>query len=567
MTTALRNSEVASAVVNELAGHGVSDAIVSPGSRNTPLLLALAHSNIRVHVITDERAASFFGLGLAKAQRRPVVLNCTSGSAGANYTAAMAEACYAGVPLIAVTADRPAQLQGCGAPQTMNQKELFGHFAVSAIHLEASVCDEEGKMAAGATRELFEGLRAHIGPAHLNVAFQEPLWSPETPSKNPTASVTEPPVHLTGTDRVPAQIFENERGVFLCGPETVFDAGSRDRLARVAKRLGWPILAEAASGVRYGVEHESVICSYEALIRGGHLDALIPDTIIRLGRTSTAKPVAQWLAKFARDKLVLINPNATPQDPDKLAAAHYRADIETLCSVAETAVVARENQDWYRRWIALNAMASSAMRPVVENNWWEGYVAHHLVQRMPAGGVLHVASSMPIRDLDAFCPNMGRHIRVFANRGLNGIDGTLATAAGEATAHANRPIAVLIGDLAFLYDASSLPLLSSQHATVVVVDNGGGGIFEFLPISGHPTEFERLFLTPPREDVERIARAYGARVHIADSTQTLSDALASSLETKGLDVIVAKVDRKANVQLHRDAWSRASAMGRLGHDT
>lgn len=562
--TARANAEAAAEIVRALVDGGVRAAVMSPGSRNTPLVLALAaHPAIALWPALDERAAAFFALGLARASGRPVALACTSGSAGAHWLPAVVEAAHSAVPLVLLTADRPPELHGCGAPQTVAQERLFGDFVGFARALPPPRPGGDPRFVRAVVADaVSRALGPPMGPVHLDVPFREPLWLPGVEA---AAGPSGPPTVHHRAPRAPgraavaaarARIAEARRGVIVCGPDAAPDARAARAIADLGARLGWPVLAEAASGVRFG--DGPVVATYDALLRGP-LGALEPDCVLRFGLSATSKPLARWLSRVGGGRTLLVDPGGRRHDPDRVADALFEADPGAF---AEALDGPRADAAWTARWLGAEEVARHALRAACADGFWSGAVAAALVDALPADGALHAGNSMPVRDVDAFAlPRRGRALRVLVSRGANGIDGTIATAAGEALARAPRPMALMLGDLAAVHDAGGL-LLAGQlfrrdppaPLAVVVLDNGGGGIFEHLPIAAHPTQFERLFLTPQAVDLGALCAAAGVGYRAVDDRGALDAALGAALGRPGLTLIHARVDRTLDLDRHRAAW-------------
>ena len=514
------------------------DVVMSPGSRNTPLVLAAwARADLRLHVVLDERAAAFMALGLARQSGRPVALLCTSGSAGAHYLPALCEADQSRIPLIAITADRPPELHACGAPQTMAQAGLFG----CHVRHERTLFDltEAGWRHAG----LVAADRAVVtpaGPVHLNVALREPLWSPGCELPAPEASL---PAHL-GASRLAQDALQSladrlsnvPRGVLFCGARQGDGDVSAAAMA-LARATGWPLLAAATSGVRFGPHLEAgrVIGAFDAIIEAELLPP--PDVAVQLGAAPLNKSTLCWLS--AAGHVLRIDPAGARRDPLLAGGSLVVADAAaTLAGLADLVVGAASG--WRQAWLAAEDAAQDAIDSAAEPLLEVG-VARAVAGALPAGTPLLVAASMPSRDLNAFARPRALGPEVFGNRGLNGIDGLVATAAGHAL-EAGRAT-LLCGDLALLHDVGGLlaAVTSRARLDLVVVDNGGGGIFGELPIHAHPTAFEPCFLTPQAASIPALCRGAGAAVHVLKSTRELAQLLMS--EASGVRVLVVPVDR------------------------
>ena len=582
--TAAANARFASRLVQALLRGGAREAVISPGSRNTPLALALlAAPGLRAHVVLDERVAGFVALGLAKASGRPVLLSCTSGSAGAHYLPALVEARALRLPLVALTANRPAELWDNGAPQTIEQRGLFGEQVGWTRQLAAPTPTPTPNEAAWLRRLVAQAL-ACAGPVHFDLAFREPLWAPgcEPRVAAAPAPAPRPPARLELA--APPALLSARRGLIVVGPEAAAPADEEDftrEVLALGGALGWPVLADPLARVRWS---GAAIGAADTLLRDPELAArLRPDAVLRFGRVPTSKPVQRLLAEVP---CLLVDRHGDWHDPSlgaeqllvgeasALAAALREVSAERSGSAAARADSA--GADFAASWRAADRAARAALGEACRAEpgllpsaadaalsagaSWAGAAVAAVVDASPAGGALHVASSMPIRDLDAFGGAEAAALRVSGNRGANGIDGTLATACGVALARA-QPVTVLCGDLAFLHDASGLLAARGLGVTltIVVLDNGGGGIFHYLPIEAHPA-FERLFLTPQPAELEPLAAAAGAAyLRLADLSELRA---ALSTPAQGVRVLHLSYERERDLACHAQAYAAAAAAGR-----
>jgi 2-succinyl-5-enolpyruvyl-6-hydroxy-3-cyclohexene-1-carboxylate synthase len=583
------SSACARTLVDELCRAGLVQAVVAPGSRSAPLALALAQEKrIGLDVHLDERAAAFFALGAARASGRPVLVLCTSGTAAAHFHPAVLEAHHSRVPLIVCTADRPAELRATGAPQTMDQVRLYG----DAVRFFADVPADGDPAARAAWRPVAARVWAEAagppaGPVHLNVAFREPLV-PLLPDGGAPAQEEMEPGRADGRPWVVSQralsaglpageatelaerIRSAERGLVVAG------WGSPPEAREVAAGLRWPLLADAISGHRGG----GPVTTYDALLRvPGFAEGHRPDLVLRFGGPLTSKVAMAWLDASVPQILVdpdgaWLDPNRTAADrvpglPDGLWPEPGRTAADRVPGPPGRSAPFPDGGDgrpavveaWYDAWQRAEHVARQALDDFLDadDGPFEGRVARDVAAtcatsaRRPA---LVVASSMPVRDLEAFAGRVPD--RVFANRGVNGIDGLVSTVLGVA-AGSGVPAVGLLGDLAFLHDAGGLLGAAQRgvHAVFVVVDNGGGGIFSFLPPAALPSErFELLFGTPPDVDVAAVAAAYGVPAERVEQASDVGPALDSALVGGGgLRVLVVPTgDRTANVERHRRAW-------------
>lgn len=539
---AQRNATWAANLVAGFAANGVTDAIVSPGSRNTPLVLALdAAFGERTHVVVDERSAGFVALGLARASGRPVVLACTSGSAATHYYPAIVEAYYSRIPLIVVSADRPPELHHNGAGQTIEQERLFGRFVEWFADLGVPSGETEPRTWAHAAAHAVSKAR---GPVHLNVCFREPLWDAAVSYAPPSTPALQ--IHRSAAADVTFEMPALPRGVIVCGPRASSSPAFAAAVHALGARYGWPVLADAASGARGA---ESVAC-YDALLRASAFaDAMRPQLVVTFGQRPASKALNAWL-DAASATHILVSSDGAINDPAVVASQLVIADAVKFCEAQRGG---SPQASWSSAWAKAEAAARQALERTTNDGLWEGSIARVVGAALPPAALLHVASSMPVRDLESFA---SRVPHVVSNRGANGIDGTIASASGAALAW-NGPVVALMGDLAFQHDMGSLITARALNVelTLVVVDNGGGGIFDFLAIGASETRIrEKYFTTPQPIDVSAIATAAGWNVVRATSISELESALTGS----GQRVVHVVVPRERNVSRHRAAWAEVA---------
>ncbi|HLL84075.1 MAG TPA: 2-succinyl-5-enolpyruvyl-6-hydroxy-3-cyclohexene-1-carboxylic-acid synthase, partial [Longimicrobium sp.] len=502
MTPAVNvNQQWSRAAVEELVRGGVRHVVVCPGSRSTPLALAFAECpELRTWSVIDERSAAFFALGIAKESGAPVALLATSGTAGANFYPAVIEAAMSHVPLVVLTADRPLELQGWGAPQTMPQQNLYGGFArwFADLGVPEATSPSLQHLRATVARAVATSTRAPRGPVQLNAPFREPLAP--IPDGSPLEAL--PQLASSGRGSAPftrvvpparepdrevlsqlrARLEATERGVIVCGPRDAQD-GLRDAVLRLGRAYGYPVLAEAVSQVRYG--GDGTLALYDAILRHAPFaKAHRPELVLRVGGGLTPKGPAAWLDGSGAYQVQLSDQGGL-YDPQHAASLVVEGDAVRACEV-----LAGDHKARPSAWLSAFTEAERRARAGLEAAFakdpsiTEPRIAREVVSALPEGANLFVSSSMPIRDVDAFAPPTGRQLHVYANRGANGIDGIVSSALGVAAA-SGRPTVLLTGDLAFLHDVGGLLVArrSGVPLTVVVVNNDGGGIFSFLPIA------------------------------------------------------------------------------------
>lgn len=530
------NATACATLVDEWIRCGVRHAVVAPGSRSTPMAIALAERDeLALHVVHDERVAAFVALGLGL-DGVPAVLLCTSGTAAVNFHPAVVEAGLSDVPMIVATADRPPELRGIGSPQTIDQLELYGR-SVRWFH-DAQVPDEADP---AGWRPLAQRVfaTAETGPVHLNLPFREPLVGAASELPEPIGPPLPVPRAYAVNGPLDAE-YDRQRGVIVAGGRHGLDVAA---IAAFAERTGLPILAAPESGCR---SFDQSVTAFDSLLRHeAFADAHAPEIVVRFGRSPASKVLSQWLVKSGAPVLQVGGPGVI--DPERNVA--LRCTLDDLGSLHGAA-----GTPWLARWRHANERAETALAEALqEAPLSEPAVARTIAAALPDDVELVVASSMPVRDLEWFG---GAAARAHANRGANGIDGVISTALGRALS--GTPTVVLVGDIAFAHDSNALVALASRSADlrVVVIDNGGGGIFSFLPqaTSLSAERFEQLFGTPHGTDIEALVAAHGVSVQ----TITSVDQLVAAVQRSGPSVTRVVTDRADNVTLH-DLLNKAVA--------
>ncbi len=533
----------ASALVDELVRGGVAHACLSPGSRSTPLALALArHPGITLYVHLDERSSAFFALGLAKARQRPVVVACTSGTAAAELFPAVVEASQSRVPLVLLTADRPPHLRGTGANQTIDQVELYGGYARG--YLEPPVPRSGEDVSAwrdAGHRALVDMAVRPIGPVQVNCPFDEPLV-PEGNIVEVPDRIEPSPLEGRGSgpsdDDVARFVAEvsGRRGIVVAGA-----AGSEParRVGDLAARLGWPLLAEPTSGLRCTAPR--ALSAGQALIGDERwLARHQPEVVVQVGAAPTSRTIQRLVAEAQR--LVVLDDWHLDPDPLHAAALRVRSDPDALAGRARERV-GPAPADWLPIWEDADTRARRAIDGAMDG-WAEPFeprVARDLAAAIADGGLLVVGNSGPVRDLDlAMAPRDG--LRVLGNRGASGIDGLFSTTLGVA-ASGRGPTYGLLGDLSFLYDAGALLWSSTRGygAVLVILSNGGGEIFSRLPQWELP-EHRDLFLTPHGVDIGAVCAAAGAGHRLVERSDELVEAIGRAEEADGVQIIEVAID-------------------------
>ena len=568
-------------MVEELARCGVRRAVLSPGSRSAPLALALwREPAIEVSVLLDERSAGFFALGAAQATRTPTAVLCTSGSAAANLHPAVVEADEAAVPLIVLTADRPPELRGIGAGQTIDQLKLYGSAVRWFCELGTHDADDSGLLHFRSVAcRAFAAAHGEPrpGPVHLNVPWREPL----APSEEEGVVSATGGLALSGRDERPLttvvpptgepsdaliealgeRVRTHPRGVIVAGRQT--DAALAPALAALAAASGYPILPEPTSQVRLGShDRSSVIWSYDSIARVAPA-ALRPEAVLRFGDMPTSKSLREWIA--AEQPVQLVVAAHGWNEPGRIAGAMIRADPARVAErLAELLAEGRPPAgEWLDSWRNAGELAAGAIDAALDGIEEPNEPAIHaeLGRLFRDGDLVYTASSMPIRDQEAFMASGGADVLFLCNRGANGLDGLVSSGAGAAAA-TGRQTWILTGDLGLVHDAAGLTAAAeaTKPVRVVVINNEGGGIFEFLPYADLVSreEFEALLGTPSRVEPERLAAAHGLEYVRAENPADLGTG------SDGSCVIEIRTDRRRNVEIHREIAARvAEALQRL----
>ena len=552
-------------LVDEWIRLGVRHAVVAPGSRSTPLALALgARSDLEVHVFHDERSASFAALGIGIESSLPAILLCTSGTAAVQFHAAAVEAHHAEVPMLICTADRPPELQGVGAPQTIDQRNLYG--VASRIFVDAGIADD---MDIDTWRDLAQNCLESAcgespGPVQVNFPFREPLIGtigdlPSAANRDPLKRAVSATPSRAEVDVI-AKLLRGRRGVIIAGA----GCDSSGSVTQLARTLDWPLLADPRSGCRI-IESDSpvVIAAADTFLRSkATAKSLYPEVIVRLGQPPVSKVVNSWLHESGAQYIAI---SATPQliDPDRIVSGHVVGSISEWCSgLVDCLARGGDGQvgegEWLSSWQRTESVTQQSITDSLasEKDATEPAIARALSKSIPSGSRFVVSSSMPVRDIEWFAePRDG--LPIYVNRGASGIDGVVSTAVGVAIA-ARVPTFLLIGDIAMLHDSNGLIGLAKRYADVriVCIDNRGGGIFSFLPqaTSLNLDRFEQLFGTPHESNIELIARAHGVTSLKIESI----DDLIEQIDKPGPWVACISTNRAENVAVHDRLIAKAT---------
>jgi 2-succinyl-5-enolpyruvyl-6-hydroxy-3-cyclohexene-1-carboxylate synthase len=577
MNTANRNTIWSSIFVGELKKLGLDSVCIAPGSRSTPLAVAFAESGIKIYIHSDERSASYFALGLARASQKPVALLCTSGTAAANFFPAIVEANYSEVPLIVLTADRPAEMRESGANQTIDQLKIYGdhvRWFMDVPAPEANFPKHLLRYLQSLAARACETSQSPLpGAVHLNFQFRKPLEPIDVPADIPSwmndsllSALEAAPAQLSFSrprlaptaeqiNFLAEKISSSPKGIIVCGPRC--PAGDFPaRLTELATKLGYPILADSLSGLRF-VEHvnENIIGGYDTFLPTN----LRPQIILRFGDVPTSSALCDYLDSLDGVPQIHISEVKRWRD-DRFRVTHSMwCDplllIESLIQNLKTNV----DPNWLPAWRKFEEKVWDEVEALKTESNFEGGILSDVLDQLPAGNGLFVANSLPVRHLDQFAKPAKKSVRVFANRGASGIDGTLSSALGAA---AHFPGLVFVtGDTSFYHDMNGLLAIQrcGIRATIIVINNDGGGIFQRLPISNFEPPFTDLFVAPHGLTFEHAAKLYGID-YVRVERASLSSALKESLASEKSAIIEIPSDVTKFEQLRKDLLRRAKGI-------
>lgn len=563
------NFAFSEAMVAGLADAGLEAVCIAPGSRSTPLALAFdAHPGIECFIHLDERCASFFALGMAQASGRPVALVCTSGTAALEFHAAVVEAKMAGVPMLVLTADRPPELRHSGANQTIDQVKMYGDQVLWAV--DAALPEKDApevvlrnmRTLAARSYAVADGLRK--GPVHVNFPFRKPL-EPEAPysprfDQGQSSSIGRGVLVPTPeqVEELAAIVSAHERGWIVCGPWTGRPPCSLvDAIAELGRSTGYPVFADPLSGLRFGPHtgRSSIIGSYESFLQHGtRFDA--PEVVIRFGAMPTSKYLSEYLARNWQIYQVHVRSDGVWADDSHRVSCYLQVDEAELCrQVAERCQ--REIGSWGVSVLTADESCRHRLDRFVRENWFDVSAVAAAVSALPVGGSLFLGNSLPVRHVDQFARPDSRRIHVYGNRGASGIDGVISSALGVAAADRDRPMLLIVGDVSFYHDMNGLLAADRQdlgNVTILLLNNGGGGVFRRLPIAEDATRFEALFLTPSGLDFAPAAAMYGLDYScIYDQDRVaLDEALCASLHGNRATIIEVRTDGARDERLRRE---------------
>lgn len=542
-------NEYVAVIVDELSRLGVEDAVLSPGSRSTPLSMWFCeHLEFQTYLNIDERSAAFFALGIAKKKQRPVVLVCTSGSAAAHYLPAVIEAKYSRIPLIILTADRPAELQNVGAPQTIDQYKIFGEFL--NYFEELSIPDNENRFVYPriVIQKAFlkcTGLIA--GPVQINIPLREPLVPVLNVDYFAAGRLPHKIKIETGQLRIDFNdsFFENKKGMIVCGAQACMK--NPEKIIALGRRLKAPVLADPLSNMRQ-FEDEVIIDTYDSFLKNASAkEELSPSYILMFGQAPVSKRLQQFIALNKNAEFIQVDAADEYRNPSLTTTFFVQADPDIF---ADQIVYQNEEDSYLRSWqYWQNIMKSKLTAVKRERKIFEGRIVQLLQDVLPDGSCLVSANSMAIRDLDYFWRSRSKRIQILCNRGTNGIDGTISTALGIAAN--GQPTVLLTGDLAFFHDLNGF-LVGKMHQlnlTVVLLNNNGGGIFQYLPQKGE-RHFDYLFTTQHDLQFNGLEVLYGIHYYRILDYADFEQKLCTSLTSQGIHVIEVYIDQEESWALH-----------------
>jgi 2-succinyl-5-enolpyruvyl-6-hydroxy-3-cyclohexene-1-carboxylate synthase len=556
------------AIVSELIFTGVTDVVVSPGSRSTPMAMIMAeHPELKVHIHVDERSAAFFALGIAKALNKPVAILCTSGTAAANYFPAIVEARYARVPLIVLTADRPHELREVGAPQAIDQIHLYGShvkwFSEMALPEKSDEIIRYARTVCA--RAVAIATSAPSGPVHLNFPFREPLIPKLDDDlfqlqERPNGFVKVQNGDLIIADEqfkaIAERLSQTNKGIIVCG--NIVDHEFAEAVTRLAESLKFPIIADPLSQLRSGKHSlENIIDTYDTFLRNEDAKAFLkPDVILRFGAVPTSKALTIYLKENGNTEQYVIDGGGSWRDPSSLSTNMIFCNESLFCKKIFSITAEKSSDQFLTEWKKVNELTKenmTSLRDITELS--EGRLFYQLAEMLPDEATLFVGNSMPIRDLDSFFLNNNKAIKVMANRGANGIDGTVSTALGAAL-YSSKSLYLVLGDLTFFHDLNGLiaAKLYNIDINIILVNNNGGGIFSFLPQSEHPKHFELLFGTPLGIEFEHAVKMFNGKFTKIKNWDHLESEMMKETSSAGINVYELVTNRDINRDQHREFW-------------
>jgi 2-succinyl-5-enolpyruvyl-6-hydroxy-3-cyclohexene-1-carboxylate synthase len=568
-----------SLIVEELIRNDINVFFLSPGSRSTPLTVAVArHPGAQKKVIYDERSAAFLALGYARGCGKPAVLICTSGTAIANYWPAVVEAASDYVPMIIISADRPAEKIETGANQTIRQNKFFGDYIRWSFDLPSPIEEIGPEMVLTTVDHLIhQSISDPKGPVHLNCHFREPLapvsrkisgsylknlsrWSK---TKQPYTYYAPSQKNISSDDmqHVMDRIIRTNKGLLVAG--RIKTLAERQAVQKLSSHLNWPVFADILSGLRLGFEQQHLITNFDLILLADKLHRKMkPDLVVHIGEQPASKRYLQFIESVSPEEYILVTNHSYRTDPVHRVSWRLPVDIRSFCETVMQQPMPHSDGKWLNKFLCY----SSAIKEILDKELStlprlsEPAVNRLVSQLIPESQAMFLSNSLPIREMDMFGDSTGKPVPIASNRGVSGIDGTLSTALGYSIAQ-NKPVTLLTGDLALIHDLNALSLIPSspKPLIIVLINNGGGGIFSFLPIAQHPDVFETYFGTPHSFTFEYIAKQFGIDYEAPQTLPDLRRVYTSSLQKNNSILIEIKTDRQENHKNHLNLFQQIIA--------
>jgi 2-succinyl-5-enolpyruvyl-6-hydroxy-3-cyclohexene-1-carboxylate synthase len=559
-------------LIDELVRNGVSLFCISPGSRSTPLTIAAAENPLAENIICiDERGSAFYALGYAKATGKPAALICTSGTAAANYLPAIIEARQSRIPLIILTSDRPPELRGTGANQSIDQIRLYSHYPKWFFDLPCPNQDISPQMVLTTIDQaVFKANYDSPGPVHLNCMFREPL----APSNKVFPLSYPRSVNKWERSRAPYSAYHKEKSaaedeetkdlahlinrirkaILVVGELPNKDTGKA--VLQLAEKLRWPVFADITSGIRGNHPSVSMINHFDQLLLSEKMkNDLNAKIILHLGKPLVSKRYLQFIQAHPPQEYIHINSSSDREDPNHQITHRFVSDIESFCFSLRTYITGNIDKNWHLRIIDRDHEISELLKRQCQPDTGitEISLAYYVSKNINPDQGLFLSNSMPVRDFDMFASFETTFTNIVSNRGASGIDGTLATATGYASG-LNKPVTAVIGDLAMIHDMNSLLLLDGSESpiTLIIINNGGGGIFSFLPIAKYAHIFEQYFGTSHDYEFKYLAKMFGIKYSQPSTNEEFVRLYKKNINSKKSSIIEIKTERDDNYKLHQE---------------
>ncbi len=562
---------------SRLADLGVRNVCLSPGSRSTALTLAASSvKKLKCFVHIDERSSGFFALGLAEASGKPVVIITTSGTAAAELYPAVIEAYQQRIPLIVCTADRPPELIGRGANQTINQHNLYSnhirYFKDAGLPGPSASSIRRIRRYAG---EAF--IHSGGGPVHINFPFRKPFEPDSYTDEISDRTLGMIEVHkkreivFLKKDAKPGRniykeilsaVNGSQHGLILAGPMQ-YDSNTKKQLLSLAEKLNYPVIADACSQLRFGNNSKNIMISYEAFLRNEKfVTDYYPDVILHFGRTPSSKAVESWIGKIPA-KRYTINEHGDIFDPWNNASGVCKSSPSLFCSMLLNDTVKESSTEWLEGFIQADVSAGKVKAELTGKSSFtnECKIIPEVINNLPDNSHLMISNSMPVRDLDYFSPQTEKRIIVHSNRGASGIDGILSTSLGIQKA-LNKPAVLVTGDQAFYYDLTSL-LTAKKYKiplVVILINNNGGAIFGMLPVSSYGKRFKDYFINPHNLNFGAIVKSFNAEHRLIRDREDLKKSMSAAFKEKKLTVLEIKTDMKSSIRMRKEYFKKAGSL-------